>query len=68
MNFTFNTTEDFSSYYDSSLYSFAIPTGIQVNKKGELFISLPRFSENLPATLTKLEVKDNLPLLSPFPD
>ena len=67
MNFTFNSSTEADSYETSRTYRFCLPTGLQLDSKGQVYISIPRIDPSVPATFALLTESDSQLLLSPFP-
>lgn len=45
----------------------AMPAGFKVDKDGNYYLSVPRWSPGIPATVNKIQVVDGKPLLSAYP-
>lgn len=67
LNFTFESSSDAEYYEGNKTYEYCIPKGIKADSKGNIYISIPRNSSTVPATLTKIVRKGGLQLLEPFP-
>ena len=63
LEFTFQTEEAKSKYIPSN----ALPCGVNVNSRGEYFVTVPRFKPSVPSSLNKIKVKDGIPFMQPFP-
>ncbi|OMJ69671.1 hypothetical protein SteCoe_32547 [Stentor coeruleus] len=68
LNFTFNNSQEVFNFESKKVYESCVPTSFQVNSQGKYFISLPRLSDEIPATLAEVVNTEIQPLLSPFPD
>lgn len=70
VNYTFNTAEEKNYYIDNKHYVNCTIAGIKVSSNGKVFLSIPRWKENVPATFAVLDLysNDDGPLLDPFPD
>ncbi|CAG9314426.1 unnamed protein product [Blepharisma stoltei] len=68
LNFTFDDPADAESYVNNQLYTCCMPAGIKMNSQGDIFISVPRWKENVVATLNQIvSQNDDALLLKPFP-
>jgi len=54
-------------YIDKEYYKGAMPAACKVDSQGTYYLSVPRWDEGLPATLSTLVEKDGKVLLRPFP-
>lgn len=68
LNFTFNNSQEVTKFESKETYKYCVPTSFQVNSQGKYFISIPRLSNDIPATLAEVVNTESGPLLSPFPD
>ena len=67
LNFTFETKDEYNQYFKNKHYEDCTLAGIKMNSKGEIFVSVPRWKSNVPATLNKIVKKYGNTLLQPFP-
>jgi sugar lactone lactonase YvrE len=67
LNFTFESAADAESYITNRNYTNCLLAGIKMNSKGTTFVSVPRWKDNVPATLSTLDESTTPPLLRPFP-
>lgn len=67
LNFTFESSPDPEAFMKNYTYSNCLLAGIKMNSTGSIFVSVPRWKENVPATLSTLDFETSPPLLRPFP-
>jgi len=70
VNYKFNTDQDREDYINNKHYQNCTITGVKVTSDGTIFVSVPRWKENVPATLAVLDLSNTTlgPVLVPFPD
>ena len=68
LNFTFNSSNEYSAYFKSKAYTKAIPTSFQISSYENYYMAVPRTSDEIPATFVELVGQDSEVLLRPFPD
>jgi sugar lactone lactonase YvrE len=70
VNYRFNTDQERQDYINNQHYHNCSISGIKVASDGTIFVSVPRWKENVPATLAVLDLSDTTvgPVLVPFPN
>jgi len=70
VNYRFDTDQERQDYINNQHYKNCSISGIKVASDGTIFVSVPRWRENVPATLAVLDLSDKTegPVLVPFPD
>jgi sugar lactone lactonase YvrE len=70
VNYRFNTDQERQDYINNKHYQNCTITGVKVASDGTIFLSVPRWKENVPATLAVLDLSDETegPVLVPFPN
>ena len=70
VNYRFNTDQEREDYFSNNHYVNCSISGIKLSSDGTIFVSVPRWRENVPATLAVLDLssKTEGPILVPFPD
>lgn len=54
-------------FYEKEYWKGAMPAGFKIDKNGGFYLSVPRWSPGIPATVNKIYIKDGKPMLSAFP-
>jgi hypothetical protein len=65
--YNFRTELEYDEYLQDKTYTKVFPVHVRTNSIGDLFMSVPRLSKDVPATLSKLLDEDNSATLDPFP-
>lgn len=65
--YNFRTELEYDEYLLNKNYTRVMPVKLRSNSIGDLFISVPRLSKDVPATLSKLLNENNTATLDPFP-
>jgi sugar lactone lactonase YvrE len=55
------------SFYENRHWMGAMPAGFKVDRAGNYYLSVPRWSPGIPATMNRIEVVDGKPLLTAYP-
>lgn len=56
-----------TAFYDGEYWKGAMPAGFKTDRNGNYYLSVPRWSPGIPATVNKIEVIDGKPMLSAYP-
>ncbi|KAH3756811.1 hypothetical protein Pelo_11399 [Pelomyxa schiedti] len=67
LDFTWESEQQHAQWIATSGEKNCMPAGVKVSSDGDVFVSVPRWNENVPATLSKVVMKNGQPLLQPFP-
>ncbi len=54
-------------FYEKEYWKGAMAAGFKTDKQGNYYLSVPRWSPGIPATVNKIELVDGKPLLSAYP-
>ncbi|MEH7280826.1 major royal jelly family protein [Bacillus toyonensis] len=57
-----------NEFYKKQYWKKCIPSCIKLDKQGNFYVSVPRWAKGIPATMNKIVIKDNKPLLEAFPN
>lgn len=57
LNYSFETPEQYKNYMDHKHFMNCTIAGIKVAKDESIFLSIPRWKDNVPATFVKLNPK-----------
>jgi sugar lactone lactonase YvrE len=70
VNYEFKTDQQREDYINNKRYVNCTISGIKIASDGTIFVSVPRWRENVPATFAILDRsnKEDGPILVPFPD
>jgi sugar lactone lactonase YvrE len=55
-------------FYDHEYWKGAMAAGFKVDRDGNYYLSVPRWSPGIPATVNRVQVVDGKPMLVPYPD
>jgi len=55
------------AFYEGEYWKGAMPAGFKIDRDGNYYLSVPRWSPGIPATVNKIEVIDGKPMLSAYP-
>lgn len=68
VNFTFPNSTVYDNYMNTLAYESCLPSGIRLDSKKTIYISIPRLKPNVYSTLnTLVDSTNNVALLKPFP-
>ncbi|MCA9906691.1 MAG: hypothetical protein KC547_22705, partial [Anaerolineae bacterium] len=56
-----------TAFYDGEFWKGAMPAGFKTDRNGNYYLSVPRWSPGIPATVNKIEIIDGKPMLSAYP-
>lgn len=65
--YNFRTELEYDEYLQGKIYTKVLPVHVRTNSIGDVFMSVPRLSKDVPATLSKLLDENNSATLDPFP-
>ncbi|MGH1288595.1 L-dopachrome tautomerase-related protein [Bacillus toyonensis] len=57
-----------TEFYKKQYWKKCIPSCIKLDKQGNFYVSVPRWAKGIPATMNKIVIKENKPLLEAFPN
>lgn len=55
------------TFLDHEYFKGAMPAGFKVDRHGNYYLSVPRWSPGIPATVNRIEVVDGKPMLNAYP-
>lgn len=67
LEWLFPNEELWSHFYANEYWKGAMPAGVKTDRAGDFYVSVPRWSPGIPATVNKIETVDGKPLLSAYP-
>lgn len=59
---------EFASQFGTEYWKKAMPAGFKVDQNGNYYLSVPRWAPNIPATLNRVVMKNNKPVLEAYPN
>jgi hypothetical protein len=54
INFTFQSISDAETYFNEEHYKSCMIAGVKLDMNGEIYVTIPRWKDNVPATLNKV--------------
>lgn len=54
-------------FYENEYWKGAMPAGVKTDRDGNFYVSVPRWSPGIPATVSKIEMVEGKPMLSAYP-
>ncbi|HYN76908.1 MAG TPA: L-dopachrome tautomerase-related protein [Lamprocystis sp. (in: g-proteobacteria)] len=67
LDWQFEHPEDRADFLAHEYWRGALPAGVKFDRDGTCYVSVPRWSPGIPATVNRIEVVDGRPLLVPYP-
>ncbi|MCC7206674.1 MAG: SMP-30/gluconolactonase/LRE family protein [Anaerolineae bacterium] len=55
-------------FYENRYWTGAMPAGFKVDQAGNYYLSVPRWSPGIPATVNRIQVVDGKPMLAAYPN
>lgn len=67
LNWVFASEADRKEFEEKEYWKGAMPAGFKVDSRGNYYLSVPRWSPGIPATVNRVTLVDGKPVLEPYP-